>query len=79
MLTQVSAAEADGGRFASQLLCYEASPSQYMLNSYYDVFDGAGANARKFVVTGNAKDQVLWLNLERKQRSGLLDLNLGQP
>ena len=78
-VTQVSAAEADGGRFASQLLCYEASPSQYMLNSYYDVFSGAGANARKFVITGNAKDQVLWLNLERKQRSSLLDLNLGQP
>ena len=76
-VTQVAAAEADGGRFASQLLCYKASPSQYMLNSYYEVFAGAGANARKFVVTGNAKDQVLWLNLERKARSNLLDLNLG--
>ncbi len=76
--SKVSQAEAESGRFAGQLLCYQAAPQQYLLNSYYDVLEDAGATSRKFVLTGNAKDQVLWLNLERKNRSGLLDLNLGQ-
>lgn len=76
--TQISQAEADSGRFAGQMLCYQAAPQQYLLNSYYDVLEGEGAKARRFVLTGNAKDEVLWLNLERKAKSGLLDLSLGQ-
>ena len=49
-----------------------------MLNSYYDIFLTEGAGVRKFVITGNAEDQVLWLNLDRKVKNGLLDLNLSE-
>ncbi|MGN0892130.1 MAG: hypothetical protein ACI4Q0_02485 [Oligosphaeraceae bacterium] len=76
--TQVVGARADAQRYAGQLLCYRAAPRQYMLNSYYDIFLTEGAGVRKFVITGNAEDQVLWLNLDRKVKNGLLDLNLSE-
>lgn len=73
---QVSSAEAEGGRFAGQLLCYRAAPKQFMLNSYFDVLEKEGSLVRKYLVTGENWDEILWLNLERKERSGLLDLNM---
>ena len=76
--TQVVSAQADASRYAGQILCYKAAPKQYMLNSYFDAMEIGGSQARKFVVTGNADNEVLWLNLERKVRSGLLDLNLSE-
>ncbi len=76
--TTVNQAAAESGRFPSQLLCYRAAPRQYILNNYYEVLEKEGSIARKYVLTGNSKDEVLWLNLERKQRSGLLDLNLSE-
>ena len=77
--SKVSKAEAESGRFSGQLLCYKAAPAQYMLNSYYDVLLMQGALTRKYVISGDARDEVLWLNLERKERSGLLDLDLSNP
>ncbi len=71
-------AEADAQRYAGQVLCYNASPKQYMLNSYYDAFEERGSLVRKYVVTGNASNEVLWLNLERKAKNALLDLNLSE-
>ena len=76
--TQVVAAQADAQRYSGQLLCYKAAPRQYMLNSYYDVFLREGAAVRKYVVTGNSDQQVFWLNLEKKVKSGMLDLSLPQ-
>ena len=76
--TQVVSAEADASRYAGQVLCYQAAPRQYMLNSYYDVFEQEGSLVRKFVVTGAAANEVLWLNLERKVKNNLLDLNLSE-
>ena len=76
--TQVVAAQADAQRYSGQLLCYQAAPRQYMLNSYYDVFLREGAAVRKYVVTGNSDRQVFWLNLEKKVKSGMLDLSLPQ-
>ncbi len=74
--TQTTQAEADASRFASQLLCYRASPRIFMLNSYYEILEQNGRNVRKYIVTGKSGDEVLWLNLEQKARSGLMDLNL---
>ena len=74
----IVSAEAKAKRYAGQILCYRAAPKQYMLNSYYDVFEAEGSLVRKFVVTGNASDEVLWLNLERKVKNNLLDLNLSE-
>lgn len=74
--TTINQAAAESGRFPSQLQCYRAAPRQYILNNYYEVLETSGSRARKYVLTGKSKDEVLWLNLERKTRSGLLDLNL---
>ena len=73
----VTAAEAESGRFRGQLQCYQASPKPYMLYSYYEVFEESALKTRKYVVAGDNPDEVLWLNLERKVKSGLLDLDLG--
>ena len=73
----VPAAEAESGRFRGQLQCYQAAPKPYMLYSYYEVFEDTALKTRKYVVTGDNPDEVLWLNLERKAKSGLLDLDLG--
>ena len=72
-------ASGNGGRCRiRQARPNKAAPKQYMLNSYFDAMEIGGSQARKFVVTGNADNEVLWLNLERKVRSGLLDLNLSE-
>ena len=76
---KVSKAEAESGRFSGQLLCYKAAPAQYMLNSYYDILLMQSNASRKYVIAADSRDEVLWLNLERKERSGLLDLDLGNP
>ena len=48
-----------------------------MLYSYYEVFEAVTLQTRKYVVTGDNPDEVIWLNLERKAKTGLLDLDLG--
>lgn len=73
----VEAAKAESGRFQGQLECYEAAARPYMLYSYYEVFEECTRMARKYVVTGDNPNEVIWLNLERKAKSGLLDLDLG--
>ena len=73
----VEAAKAESGRFEGQLKCYNAAPQPYMLYSYYEVFEAATLQTRKYVVTGDNPNEVIWLNLERKAKTGLLDLDLG--
>lgn len=71
---QVSAAE--GERFLSQLKGFHASPELFVLSSYLDVMANEGRRARKYIVTGQHAKEVIILNLEKKMRSSLLDLNL---
>ncbi len=70
-------AEAEGERFLSQLKGYEAAPELYALSTYLDVLINEGRHARKYILTGGMSQEVLILNLEKKLRSSLLDLNLG--
>ena len=70
-------AQAESARFEGQLECYQAAPKPYMLYSYYEIFQECAFKTRKYVVTSDIPDEVLWLNLERKAKSGLLDLDLG--
>jgi membrane protease subunit HflK len=72
--SQVSEAEAE--RFLRQLKSYEAEPSLFKLNSFLDVMATDGAPARKYILTNKDNREVLILNLEKKLRSSLLDLNL---
>lgn len=73
---QVAAAESE--RFLKQLKGFQASPELFTLGAYLDVFLEEGKHARKYVLAGDAKmNEVLILNLEKKLKSSLLDLNLG--
>ena len=75
-LERTQVAEAEGERFLSQLKGYQASPELYMLSTYLDVLLSEGRAARKYILTGGMSQEVLILNLEKKLRSSLLDLNL---
>jgi membrane protease subunit HflK len=70
----VSAAEAE--RFDRQLKSYNASPELFKLDSFLGVLDESGQKVRKYVLTNEQNREVLILNLEKKLRSSLLDLNL---
>lgn len=70
-------AEAEGERFLSQLKGYEAAPQLYVLSTYLDVLLNEGRHTRKYILSGGMSQEVLILNLEKKLKSSLLDLNLG--
>jgi len=67
---------AEGERFLSQLKAYSASPELFVLSTYLDVMSKEGQNARKYIVCNQENKEVLILNLEKKLKSSLLDLNL---
>ena len=71
----VPKAEAD--RFLGQLKSYQSSPDVFKLYSFLNVMKEAGAKSRKYVLAENFGQEVLILNLEKKMKSSLLDLNLG--
>lgn len=70
----VSAAEAE--RFLRQLKSYQAAPELFKLNSFLEVMATSGGTTRKYIMTNQNIHEVLTLNLEKKLRSSLLDLNL---
>ena len=71
----VPKAEAD--RFLGQLKSYRSSPEVFKLYSFLDMMKEAGSKSRKYVLAENFGQEVLILNLEKKIKSSLLDLNLG--
>ena len=71
----VPKAEAD--RFLGQLKSYRSSPEVFKLYSFLDMMKEAGSKSRKYVLAENFGQEVLILNLEKKMKSSLLDLNLG--
>jgi len=73
---RVSVSAAEAGRFESQLLGYQASPKLFMLDSFLNVLHESGSQTRKYVLTTSDNREVFILNLEKKLRSSLLDLNL---
>jgi regulator of protease activity HflC (stomatin/prohibitin superfamily) len=75
-LERTRVAEAEGERFLSQLKGYQAAPELYTLSTYLDVLLNEGRGVRKYILTGGMSQEVLILNLEKKLRSSLLDLNL---
>jgi len=71
---KVSAAEA--ARFRKQLLGYTASPRLFVLNTFLNVLEKEGSLLRKYVVATSRASEVFILNMEKKLRPDLLDLNL---
>lgn len=71
-----SVSAAEGERFLSQLKAYQASPELFVLSSYLDVMVEEGSKARKYILASSDVNEVLILNLEKKLKSSLLDLNI---
>jgi len=68
--------QAEGERFLSQLKSYESSPTQFVLSSYLDIITNEAKAARKYIIAAGQNHETLILNLEKKLKSSLLDLNL---
>ncbi len=73
---RVSVSEAEAERFERQLKSYNASPQLFKLDSFLNVLNDSGRQTRKYVLTNEQNREVVILNLEKKLRSSLLDLNL---
>ena len=73
---RVSVSEAEAERFERQLKSYDASPQLFKLDSFLNVLNESGRQTRKYVLTNEQNREVVILNLEKKLRSSLLDLNL---
>ena len=69
--------KAEADRFLGQLKSYRSSPEVFKLYSFLDMMKEAGSKSRKYVLAENFGQEVLILNLEKKIKSSLLDLNLG--
>ncbi|HEY1717932.1 MAG TPA: SPFH domain-containing protein [Verrucomicrobiae bacterium] len=62
--------------FTNQIPAFEAAPAVYEQRAYFQMFAGATANARKYVLLVTNTDNVLIFDLEDKIREDLLNLNV---
>jgi regulator of protease activity HflC (stomatin/prohibitin superfamily) len=70
------AAFARADLFTNQIAAYEAAPSVYRQRAYFQMFPGATANARKYILLVTNTHDVLIFDLEDKIREDLLNLNV---
>ena len=73
---KVTTAEAEAAQYTNQLAAYNASPSVYKERSYLETLVRAVGPARKYVLGVTNTHDIIWLNLEDKIRSDMLDLPL---
>jgi regulator of protease activity HflC (stomatin/prohibitin superfamily) len=73
---KVTTAQAQAVQYTNQLAAYEASPSVYKERSYLETLVRAIGPARKYVLGVTNTQDIIWLNLEDKIRSDLLDVPL---
>ena len=74
---RVKVAAAEAMRFEKQLIAYLAAPTLYKLYTYLDTMENEGRNARKYVIAlAPQSREVFVVNLEKKLRPDLLDLDI---
>ena len=61
--------------FTNQIAAYNAAPSVYKQRAYFQMFPGATANARKYILLVTNTHDVVIFNLEDTIRADLLNLN----
>ncbi len=71
---RVSGAEAE--RFDKQLAAFDAAPKLFVLRSFLDVLEREGMLVRKFVVGTKEGTEVYEIDLQKKLRPDLRDLDL---
>ncbi len=75
--TTKTVAEAESGRFNTQLATYQAMPSMFRLRSYLDFLEKETMDIRKFVLSaGFSGEQVYDFNFEVKERLDLTDADI---
>ncbi len=74
--SKVTIAQAEAAQYTNQLAAYDASPSVYKERSYLETLVRAVGPARKYVLGVTNTHDIIWLNLEDKIRSDLLDVPL---
>jgi membrane protease subunit HflK len=62
--------------FTNQIPAFAAAPSIYKQRAYLKTFADATANSRKYILLVTNTDDVIWLNLEDKIRTDLLNVNV---
>ena len=62
--------------FTNQIPAFEAAPSVYRQRAYFQMFAGATAGARKYILLVTNTSDVVVFNLEDKIREDLLNLNV---
>ncbi len=62
--------------FTNQIPAFEAAPSVYRQRAYFQMFAGATASARKYILLVTNTSDVVVFNLEDKIREDLLNLNV---
>ena len=74
--TTKTVAEAESGRFNTQLITYRAMPSMFRLRSYLDFLEKDAKDIRKFVIASGLSSEVYELNFEQKERLDLTDADI---
>jgi regulator of protease activity HflC (stomatin/prohibitin superfamily) len=67
--------KAESERFEKQLQAFKIMPEIYKLRTYLAFLEKDTANIRKFIVSADMPYQVFELNLEKKQRLDLIDID----
>ena len=63
--------------FLGQLKGFNSCPEVFKLYSFLDMMTASGSKSRKYILSDSLGKEVIQLNLEKKLKSRLLDLNLG--
>jgi membrane protease subunit HflK len=66
---------AQAALFTNQIPAFEAAPSVYKQRLYYEKFAEATKNSRKYVLLVTNTDNILYLDLQDKIRTDLLNIN----
>jgi regulator of protease activity HflC (stomatin/prohibitin superfamily)/putative Mn2+ efflux pump MntP len=74
---RIKIAEAESKRFDKQLQAYKVMPELYMLRSYLKFLEMNSHKIRKYIISADMPYNVYELNLEKKTRLDLIDVNLG--
>ena len=73
---RIAIADAESKRFNKQLQAYKVMPELYMLRSYLKLLEINSPNIRKYIISADIPHSVYELNMEKKTRLDLIDVDL---
>lgn len=73
-ITRVTAAAAEGGQFANQIMAYSAAPNVYRRRIYLNTLVEAMSGSRKYIIGPTNTQNSLWLKLDDSVGADLTDV-----